>query len=632
MSSNKKENVKSKDRENVKKSSSKAKSAKKKKQSQAAKNTLSKAIPVFVAIILIIVVIAAFYGQKIVEKYSYGTERYDMNQYFNVESGKLSVVLDYQRIEDKAVLIDARPYISQEFVEKYFTDHFYVNLDESSVLYTTADQTIKCMIGDDFPYYLTKDKQIDLEYAPVIKKGDTLYFALDYVAMFVYMNYHIYSEPEYIKIDLEGLGCNCAVMTKDSAVRYQGGIKSPILDDVIKGERIGVIEEMEDWAKVVTSRGITGYIQIKQFEYAEEMFANIIQERPMIPLEYTDIKHDGKINMAFEQVFADPASNFGKDTENVRSVNVIAPTLYRIKDNDGTVEALPATNYVKKAHEKGMDVWVVWTDVDYEVDMKQVLGTSTKRNALISRMISEAKECGCEGINIDFERIGQESARDFVQFLRELSVETHKEGIILSVDNYALASVTKFYDRKEQGNVCDYVIIMGYDEHWASSQEAGSVASINYVERGIKETLKEVSADKVINAVPFYTRIWRTTDDGKVSSETIGMELQNNWIEQTGITLAWDNESCQKYGEKMIGGKTCQIWVEDAESLQVKLSVMDSYKLAGVAEWKLGFETPDIWDVFEQYMAGAFEKEEGAEDGGDKDAGEAQDGEQEAQE
>ena len=181
-------------------------------------------------------------------------------------------------------------------------------------------------------------------------------------------------------------------------------------------------------------------------------------------------------------------------------------------------------------------------------------------------------------------------------------METHANGIILSVDNYALASVTGFYDREEQGNVADYVVIMGYDEHWASSPEAGSVASIGYVERGIKETIAQVPARKVINAVPFYTRIWRTNDEGKVGSETIGMQLQNEWIAQVGITPAWDNEACQNYGETTIGGKLCQIWMEDAESLEVKLNVMDSYELAGVAEWKLGFETPDIWDVFEEYM------------------------------
>ena len=610
---NDKANVKANVKANAKANNkdSRAKQARKAKQAKQAKNTLMKAIPVFVAIILIIIVVAAFYGQKIMEKYSYGTEHYDMSQYFNTESGKLSVVLAYERIEEKAVLIENRPYITQEFVEKYFTDHFYVNLNESSVLYTTADQTIKCMIGEDFPYYLTRDAQVDLGYAPVVKKGDSLYFALDYVALFVSMKYHIYSDPDYLMIDYDTPTYPSASMKKDSAIRYQGGIKSPILDNVLAGEKIGVIEEMEDWAKVVSSRGIVGYIQIKQFDYLEELFGNVIVEEPAIPLNYTTLSHEGKINMAFEQVFADPASNFTKDTANVKSVNVIAPTLYRIKDNDGTVEALPSSGVVAKAHEKNMDVWAVWTDVDYEVDMKQILGTSTKRNALVSRMISEAKDGGYEGINIDFERITQESSRDFIQFLRELSVETHKEGIILSVDNYALASVTKFYDRKEQGKVCDYVVIMGYDEHWASSSEAGSVASINYVERGIKETLKEVPAEKVINAVPFYTRIWRTTDDGKVSSETIGMELQNNWIAQTGITLAWDNESCQKYGEKMIGGKNCQIWVEDAESLEVKLKTMDSYKLAGVAEWKLGFETPDVWDVFEKYMSNALSPDAG---------------------
>ena len=286
MSSKNKENSKANNKTNAKAKNkdSKAKQARKAKQAKQAKNTLMKAIPVFVAIILIIIVVAAFYGQKIMEKYSYGTERYDMTTYFKMESGKISVVLDYERLEDKAILIGTRPYITQEFVEKYFTDHFYVNLNESSVLYTTADQTIKCMIGEDFPYYLTKDSQVDLEFAPVIKKGDNLYFALDYVALFVSMDYHIYTDPEYLKIDYENPPYPCAVLKKDSAIRYQGGIKSPILDDVLEGEQIGVIEEMEDWAKVVSTRGIVGYIQIKQFEYMEEMLFLGIVLRHQFPL------------------------------------------------------------------------------------------------------------------------------------------------------------------------------------------------------------------------------------------------------------------------------------------------------------------------------------------------------------
>ncbi len=586
-----------------------AKQAKKKIRAKKRKKTFLKILPALIAVILIIVVVGAFYGQKLVEKYSYGTERADLNEYFHTEPGKLSVVLDFEKIEDKAVLIDGEAYFPEQFVKDHFTDHFYVNTDEKAVLYTTESQTIKCMIGEDFKYYLTASEQVDLDYAPVIDGGDAIYFAIDYLKLFVFLRYDVYANPGYIVVCTGEKGFNAAAVNTDTAIRYQGGIKSPILEDLPEGSIIGIIEVMEDWAKVTSSHGMIGYVEVKQFDELEEMFPSYPIEEPEIALNYQSISYGGKVNMAFHQVFADPASHFATDTENVKSVNVIAPTLFRIKDDDGTIEALAAERYVQLAAEKGMDVWGVWTDVDYEVDMGKILKSSAKRRAIIEQMISDSKNAGIKGINIDFEKISSDCASDFIQFLRELSIETHKEGIILSVDNYALASVTGFYNRKEQGNVVDYVVIMGYDEHWSSSPTAGSVASINYVERGIRETVAEVPAEKVINAVPFYTRIWRTNSEGKVGNDTISMKTQKDWIEQVGMTTAWDNESCQNYGEAEVGGKTCQIWLEDAESLEVKLNVMDSYNIAGVAEWKLGFETPDVWDVFEKYMAGTLNPE-----------------------
>lgn len=605
-----------------KKSSGKGKKKGKKKK----KGGFLKVLPVLIAVVLILAVGGAFYGQKLVEKYSYGTERADLTEYFNIEPGMLSVVMNYEKIGEQAIIFDGKPYFSQQFVSTYFTDHFYVNETEKSVLYTTQDQTIKCMIGEDFKYYLTASDQVSLEYAPVIYSRDDIYFALDYIKLFKYIRYDVYLNPGYIVIETEDVpGYPTAVVNTDTAIRYQGGIKSPILEDLPEGTKIGIVEVMEDWAKVCSVHGMIGYVEIKQFDEVDELFPGYEVETPEIPLNYSSISYGGKINMAFHQVFADPASHFATDTAEVKSVNIMAPTLFRIKDNDGTIEALPAEKYVTLAKEKGMDVWAVWTDVDYEVDMQQILSSSTKRRAIIDRMIEESKNAGIDGINIDFERISSEGADDFIQFLRELSVETHKQGIILSVDNYALASVTGFYNRREQGNVVDYVVIMGYDEHWASSPTPGSVASINYVERGILETIKEVPAEKVINAVPFYTRIWRTNDEGKVGSDTIGMQMQGEWIEQVGMTIAWDNETCQNYGEKEVGGKNCQIWLEDAESLEVKLNVMDSHGVAGVAEWKLGFETPDVWDVFEKYMAGTLNPEAASQNQETEAAGETVD-------
>jgi spore germination protein YaaH len=239
-------------------------------------------------------------------------------------------------------------------------------------------------------------------------------------------------------------------------------------------------------------------------------------------------------------------------------------------------------------------VWGVWTDVDYSVDLGAILRNTSKRNKLVDSIVSDAKAAGLQGVNIDFETLKSDYGQDFVQFIRELSVKTHDAGLILSVDNYVPAAYNSFYGIDQQGVFADYVIIMGYDEHYAGSAEAGSVASIDYVEQGIIQATNVMPANKVINAIPFYTRAW-TTAAGEVSSKALGMTEAKEWANANGIALEWDNETCQQYGQIEKGGTLYQIWLEDAESIQVKLSVMQSYNVGGVAEWKAGLESNDVW-------------------------------------
>ena len=208
---------------------------------------------------------------------------------------------------------------------------------------------------------------------------------------------------------------------------------------------------------------------------------------------------------------------------------------------------------------------------------------------------------GIDGINVDFEQLSMDCGEHFVEFIRELSAACRKNGKVLSVDNYVPRDFNDYYDRKEQGIVADYVIVMGYDEHYAGSKEAGSVASIDYVEDGIAQTVKEVPAEKVINAIPFYTRIWETTGDG-ISSQAVDMVTAEQFISNHGITAEWDETTCQNYGEYTSGDSRYQVWLEDADSIKVKLNVMENYGIGGVAEWRLGFEKPEIWGVIGEYL------------------------------
>ena len=193
------------------------------------------------------------------------------------------------------------------------------------------------------------------------------------------------------------------------------------------------------------------------------------------------------------------------------------------------------------------------------------------------------------------------SGEHFIQFIRELSIPCRKNGLVLSIDNYVPMGGTDHYNRTEQGIVADYVIIMGYDEHYAGSREAGSVASINFVEEGIAQTVAQVPPEKVINAVPFYTRIWETKD-GAIGSKAVGMDAAEEYVRAHNITVEWNEETCQNYGEYTEDGSLFQVWLEDESSIEVKLNIMDKYQIAGLASWRLGFEKPVVWDKIEEYM------------------------------
>ncbi len=571
---------------------------KRKKQRQA---MLAKAIPVVIAIVLIIALVGIFYGETLVESVYYTSEREDLYQYFElVESDDVAMIMQDAHIEEKAKLVDGNCYFDMATVEKYFTDRFYINKEEGIVLYTTEKDIYKTYIGEDYSSYTVAGAENALSCPAALLIGEELYLSADYVKIFANFTYEYFAEPNRMLLYTEWGTRQYANITKDTKLRYQGGVKSPILKDLPEGEKVFVLEVMEKWSKVITEDALIGYVENKRLEEGEMMTQTPATDA--VVLNYQSISREGKINMAFHQVFSQGAnSTYDAYMAETKSVNVIAPTWFRVKDEEGTLECIASTEYVTKAHNKGIEVWAVVTDVDYSVNIGAILSSSEKRDAMVSTLIAYAQQYDLDGINVDFETVGAEYGDDFVQFLRELSIQTHANNIVLSVDNYAPTASTMYYNRAEQGLVADYVVIMGYDEHWSSSQVAGSVASINFVEQGILNTMKEVPAEKIINAIPFYTRLWKTSG-GTVSCETIGMDLAENWANTSGVELYWDNETCQYYGEIQKDGTLYQIWMEDSESIQVKLSVMEANNIAGVAEWKLDFENPAVWDVIEAYV------------------------------
>ena len=215
--------------------------------------------------------------------------------------------------------------------------------------------------------------------------------------------------------------------------------------------------------------------------------------------------------------------------------------------------------------------------------------------------MADAELYGYDGFNLDFESLPSDAGESYAQFYRELSVACHERGLTLSIDNYVPYEFNDHYNLSEQGIFADYVVIMGYDEHSASSEEAGSVSSIGYTELGITKALSNVPAGHLINAVPFYTRVW--TEAGairRVSSMAMGMQAASDYAEENGFEITWDEECGQYYAERTTSsGSLEKIWLEEERSLSLKLDMIKSYGLGGVAGWRLGFEPASVWELLD---------------------------------
>ena len=560
-----------------------------------------KIIPIVIAIVLIIIIGGVTFGSRILEKYSYSKERADLNAYYGITgSQEAAIVLQDEIVEEKARISDGIYYLDMATIHKYLNDRFYVDGGEGLLLYTLPEDIVRNSIGSSVKE--TAQGSEELGYTAAIWEGDTLYVALDYIKQYTNFSYQLFTDPYRIQLTTEWPSYEVASISKNTQVRVKGGVKSEILTDVQKGDQVSVLEQMETWSKVKTADSVIGYVENKRL-------TGIRSEQP-IPVtdyqepEYTSLTRDHKINLGWHVVASAGGNDtFNSVTANAGNLNVISPTWFKLCDNEGGYTSFASADYVQKAHDRGIEVWALIENIEYKdsISMYEILSSTTTRQKLIDSLMNDLITYGIDGINVDFEQLSMDCGEHFVEFIRELSVACRKNGKVLSVDNYVPRDFNDYYDRKEQGIVADYVIVMGYDEHYAGSKEAGSVASIDYVEDGIAQTVKEVPAEKVINAIPFYTRIWETTGDG-ISSQAVDMVTAEQFISNHGITAEWDETTCQNYGEYTSGDSRYQVWLEDADSIKVKLNVMENYGIGGVAEWRLGFEKPEIWDVIGEYL------------------------------
>ena len=593
-----------------------AKRRRKKRRTQVNRRAAS----VLAALALIVVVLIGVFISFLIERYSPSKERMAWTDYYSVtEEDEVAVILNNELTDIKGRLIDGEVYVTTDTLYDYLNPRFYWDAAENLLLYTTPTEVVTAAVGSNT--YTAGNNSYTETYVPVKVDGDTAYVALPYVQKYTGLQYELMTdEVNRVNIITEFGTADTAVARKNAQVRYRAGIKSPILTDVAKGDVLYVLPESEDvgdWTKVRTSDGFVGYIRNKFLGTKGQETLESNYEEPV----YTNISKDYTINMAWHQVTnSDANSNVLEMIANTKGLTTISPTWFFLNDNEGNIESLASQTYVNYCHQNNIEVWALVEDIKYKdtiVDY-DILSRTSSRQRLVSNLIAKAIEYDLDGLNIDFEYINQDSAKAYLEFLRELSVMCRLNGIVLSVDNYRPADHNVFYDLEERGAVVDYVILMGYDEHYSGSETAGSVASINWVREGIERALEQVPSEKLINAVPFFTRLWEerplteeeeaelpandTSVHVKVTSKAYGMDAIDEVLETNGAEPVWDENYGQYYAEYTANGNTYKVWLEEEDSIALKASLIKEYKLAGISAWKLGFERQDIWDVILRYV------------------------------
>jgi spore germination protein YaaH len=322
--------------------------------------------------------------------------------------------------------------------------------------------------------------------------------------------------------------------------------------------------------------------------------------------------------MAWDQLYSSSGnSDIAAQLSNTKGLNVVSPTWFFLKDNKGNLSSIASSDYVSYCHQQGIEVWAMVDNFDYADfnrtdDTTYILTHTSVRQNLVNQIVSMAIQYNLDGVNIDFEYLDSSAVGDgYIQFIRELSLKCANNGIVLSVDVLHPASYNAVYNLSELADFADYVVMMEYDEHYSGSEEAGSVASIDWVTEGVTTTLNAVPASQLILGMPLYTRVWVKTPNSDASDTEVVYDLTSaaysstasaTLVESHNAEKVWLEDCGQFYAEFEEDGSTYMVWMEDSSSAEERLRLMKDSKLAGASFWSLYWDSSDIWDTIIKYI------------------------------
>ena len=567
-------------------------------------------ILIAVAIVILILLITGIV--KLIIKYTPTKEHLSLTEYYNIsEESQVAITLNNTVLDVYATIINDHIYLDYDFVHDVLNERFYWDANENILLYTTASHVISAK-AENTNYNIGKSSN---DYGRIIVKAtaESAWVDLEFVKKYSDFKYSFYESPSRLVITNEWSDITVSTLNGNSEVREKGGIKSPILADVKKGDVLTILDVDNKWTKVATQDGIVGYIQSNKVkktttqtltsEYVAEEFHHIVKNK--------------SLNFLWHPVYSKAANNeIITILSSTKGVDVVSPTWFELKDNKGNLSSLASMDYVTYAHDHGVEVWALVKNFalsNADVDTNYVLTHTSTRQNLVNQIVSYALQYNLDGINIDFESIKESELGDaYIQFLRELSIKCENNDIVLSTAVAIPTSFNNVYKYSEQAYFVDYICMMAYDQHWGQASGEGPVASLDWVEESVENILTEgIPADQLLLGVPFYTKLWNltpTSDESEddvsylIGFKNLGLTAASNWMKTNISSPKWLEDVGQYYGETVQKGVTYKMWLEDSRSIEEKLKIMQKYKLAGAAFWSSDLDNTSIWEVIIKYI------------------------------
>lgn len=528
-----------------------------------------------------------------------GKDTVDPLTYFSeFKKGQINVVYEDTRVDmEKPIIEEANQiYVSSEFAKQYIDDKIFYDEAEEILTITNLEEIKRILPGEKV--IDVNGEKIELA-DPVIVKENKVYIPESYLEAEYPVEIEKGKDGRLVIVSNARTPKKLGVVRKkEASVRTHPDNKSLITDTTQKGESVVVYKETGDHLRVRDENGIIGYMDRSDVKLEGE---TSIKEEKTYTLAPMAKPLQDKVKLVWDQMTVKSTGDWSTPKyRNIKGANVIAPTWFEFEDESGKLIDRASKAYVNEAHARGMQVWALMSHNFTSPELTKTILTSTaKRQYVIDQLLEAADIYGVDGINIDIENVQADFGEEWVQFMRELSVQAKRQNLSVTVDVYMPSAWSGHYSRERVAEVVDYFIVMAYDQHWGGSEIAGPVAGLTWVEEGIQINLEEVPKEKLVLGMPTYTRIWKETKDG-MSSSAYGMAAAKSIVSKWNSEALYDDQHGQNYMQMIDGDTLYQVWIEDATTIEKRVGLVNKYDLAGYALWKLGLETPDVWDSLKQ--------------------------------